>query len=59
VAFVKRMMEGPGLNKEEAVRDLFFSTLRTSREDSFGQAALFRRAKTACHWYPWVELSSL
>jgi len=45
MAFVKRMMEGSDLNKEEAVRDLFFATLRTSREDLLGQAALLRRAK--------------
>jgi hypothetical protein len=59
VAFVERMMEGPDLNKEETVRDLFFATLRTSREDLFGQAALLRRAKSECHCCPWVEFTSL
>ena len=59
MAFVKRMMGGPDLNKEEAVGDLFFATLRTSRKDLFGQAALLRRAKSVCHWHPWVEFTSL
>jgi len=59
VAFVKRVMEDPDLNKEEAVRNLFFATLRASRGDLFGQATLLRRAKSACHWCPWVEFTSL
>jgi hypothetical protein len=33
VVYVKRVIEVPDLNKEEAVRDLFFATVRTSRED--------------------------
>jgi hypothetical protein len=33
VHFVKRMIEVPDPNKEEEVRDLFFATVRTSRED--------------------------
>jgi hypothetical protein len=31
----------PDLNKEQAVRDLFFATVMTSREDLTGQAALY------------------
>lgn len=41
VIFFKRMMAGPDLNKEEAVRDLFFATVTASRQDLTGQAALY------------------
>jgi hypothetical protein len=58
VTFVKRMMGDSDFNKEEAARDLFFTTQRTSREDSLGQAALLRRAKSVCHWCTWVEFTS-